>query len=51
VQAIHKTARKIAGKKKKTHSNKISDRMRKLMEKRRQKMDSTGIQNVECRNM
>ena len=39
VEAIYKTASKIAGK---THSNKISDSTRKLMEKRRQlKMDST----------
>jgi len=48
VDAIHKTASNIAGKKKKTHSNKISDRTRMLMEKRRQmKMDIKGIQNVE----
>ena len=46
VDAIHKTASKIAGKKKKTHSNIIVDSTRNLMEKT-DEIDSTGIQNME----
>jgi hypothetical protein len=53
LEAIHETGSKIAGKK--THSNKMSDRTRNIMEKRRQvKMDSRGFKNVaytETRNL